>query len=185
MDTGEGSVKTDVSLTEATPKVEAKKVESVSMTDYVGVKEMLRKREQELINVQSIHENEKVNLQSQIETLTSQMQELTEAKKNLEEQSKTMINQTELVKVQEALNKKTGEVLETKKDLICTKYGVEKESLKDLSDTDLRAFEKGLSLAKGKSPTSKPDIGGSGGGLGGLTGSPMELATEAYSKTKK
>jgi len=189
--TDEGLVKTEVPSTEAEPKadakVEPKKVEGVSMTEYVGVKEMLRKREQELITEKSVWENEKVNLQSQIEQFTTQMQELTEEKKNLEEQSKTKVNQEELTKVQEALTQKAGEVLEIKKDLLCTKYGVDKESLKDLSEMDLRAFEKGLSLSKGKSPTTKPDAGGSGGGLGGLQGSPMELARQAYESpsTKK
>jgi len=156
------------------------KQESVPMSQYVGVKEMLRKREQELITQQATFETKVTTLQTELEGKTSQLDKLVESTKNLEEQTKTRVNKDEHEKVLKQLAAKEVEVLEAKKELLCTKYGIEKDVLKDLSEKDLVAFEKGLSSAKGRA-TSKPDIGGSGGGVPSATTS-RGLMKEGFSQ---
>ena len=144
------------------------KQESVPMSQYIGVKEMLRKREQELVTQQATFETRITSLQTELEEKTAQLEQLAELAKNLEEQIKTKINREEHEKVLKQLAAKEGEVLEARKELLCAKYGIEKDVLKDLNEKDLAAFEKGLSVMKGRA-TSKPDIGGSGGGVPSAT----------------
>jgi hypothetical protein len=168
MDTDEGSKETVVPEVKGEagekPASTGTKQESVPMSQYVGVKEMLRKREQELLAQQATSETKITSLQTELEGKTTQLSELVESAKNLEEQLKGKISKEEHDKVLEALAGKDAEVLEVKKELICVQYGIDKDVLKDLNEKDLTAFVKGLSAVKGKA-ASKPDIGGSGGGV--------------------
>ena len=131
----------------------------VPESKYVGVKRMLDKREAELLTTRSELENKLANSQTERDTITTELS-------TLKEQLEARPSSEEHTKLQEDYNKlKTeaddvrGQSLTLKKQLLQVKYNVDEEDLKDVGETDLGAFEKGLSLAKGRS-SSKPDLGG-------------------------
>lgn len=136
--------------------------ETVPWNQYVGVKEMLTKTETEAaVKVQ--------HLEEQIKSAVS-TDEFQKIKKELED------SQTNLTKVSEELKVSKEKSLTEKRDIL-KERGIPEEKLNAMSEEALTAVVGVLEQVK----QPRPDLGG-GGGKTEPTGSPIELARQAYSK---
>jgi len=143
--------------------------ETVSWTQYVGLKEKFNKVESELkTKVSSLEEQ--LGKSANTEEFNKTKQELErvmgELGKTTEEFEKVKV-ELEGIKNQSVQEKKAGLI----------KLGVPKEEVENLGDKELDSL---LKVLAGFKP--KPDFG-SGGGTSVPVGSPMDLARQAYSKT--
>ena len=115
-----------------------------------------------------------------------------ERAKSLEEQLKNAPNVEEFNRIKEELEstktkltEKEGELTKVKEATVSEmrgnlkKRGVSEEKVNKMTEAELRVALDVLGDAK-----PAPDLGG-GGGTGELKGSPMELAAQAYSQSKK
>jgi len=147
---------------EVHPDKDGKHPETVSWSQYVGIKESLgNKLDAEKAKVTSLEEKLKN---------TTSAEEIGSVKKKLEE-AEGKLKTTE----EELTNLKNQSVAEKRATL--TKRGVPEENVKDMSAKELDAAIMALGHVK-----PAPDMGGSSGGSGALTGSPMDLAARAYAK---
>jgi len=146
---------------EVQPDAAGKFPETVSWSQYVGIKESLGGKLEA--------EREKVkNLEEQISKAIKQ--EDFEAVKQQLDEAKTSAQ-----KVQDELKGVKDKSVEDKRNYLKSKGMVEADYA-DADETTLNAMIKVLDTFK-----PKPDFG-SGGGTGALQGSPMELARQGYSK---
>ncbi len=153
---GEGNDNVDV----VEPDKEGKHPETVSWSQYVGIKESLGgKLDAERTKVTSLEEKVKTAISTDEHNRV--VGELTEAKTKLQETTDELNTSKE-----KTLTEKRG---------ILTKRGIPEDSVKDMSVAELNAA---LVVLEHSKPA--PDLG-SGGGSGKLEGSPMELAQRAYS----
>lgn len=135
--------------------------ETVSWTQYIGLKEKFNKTESELTGkVQTLEEHLKT---------TTSADEFNKVKQELES------IKTEHQKVSDELKTTKDKTLSEKRDILIKK-GILEDQVKDMSEKELDTVNKALEQYK-----PKPDLG-SGGGRTELRGSPMELALRAYSK---
>ena len=135
-------------------------------TQYVGLKEKFNKVESSLKEQISGLE-EKLKSAVTWESYTKLKQELDETKETLQ-------------RVSEELNAIKEKTVSEKRGILKEK-GISEEKLAAMSEKELDALLDVVSTIKAK---PAPDLG-VGGGMGNLAGSPMELATLAYSKQKK
>lgn len=166
---GEDTQTVDDALKSESPEANSEKKdvkthpESVTWTEYVGLKEKLSKSES--------------RYKEQVQSLEEQVKKAPSA----EEFEKTKKELDELKSKHEEVNKKLNEIVEKslsekRKTLIAK--GVPEEKVKSMSEDSITATMEALG-----SYTPKPDFG-SGGSAGGLVGSPIDLARQAYSKSK-
>jgi len=134
--------------------------EHVSWNQYVGIKESLGKKlDTERAKVTSLEEKAKIAV-------------------NPEELERV---KTELAESKAAHEKTTTELNEFKESTLTekrnalTKRGVPEEKVKEMSGKELDAAFVVLEYSK-----PGPDMGGGGGSGAALTGSPQELARQAY-----
>lgn len=147
---------------------------AVSLTKYIGVKEMLGKEE-------TAHGATKETLttsQSRVTELETEVKTLGEQVKQAKESG---VDPEEFKKMKEELETKKTQELTAQKDVL-TKAGFTEDELKDKSSAELSLLVKGMEKGQVKKPGA--DLGG-GGGVSDLTGkTPMQLAREAYSEKK-
>ena len=131
--------------------------ETIPWKDYVGVKEAWGKSKEKV-----------VSLEEQLKKTTNP-EELTKVKAELE------TTKTELQKTTDELKTTTEKTL-TEKRAALVKKGVPEEKVKEMSAKELDIVDSVIGI--------KPlaDLGGGGGGGTVATGSPMEMARQAYSK---
>jgi uncharacterized protein YdcH (DUF465 family) len=145
--------------------------ESVPWNQYVGLKEKTRKIETRLIT--------KVNsLEEQIKkagTASGSSEEVTKLKTELD------ATKAELTKANDAIKAFNDKSLTDKRTAL--KGKIPEDKLVTMSDKELDAANLAIS-SMGNSPRPKPDMG-SGGGSTPLTGSPIELARQAYATSNK
>ncbi len=147
---------------EVKPDKDGKHPDTVSWSQYVGIKESLGGKLDT--------SREKVTgLEEKLKNASSP-EELTKVKGELEE------TQGKLKTMTDELNTSKEATL-TEKRGVLTKLGVPEEKVKEMSVGELNAALIGLEHSK------KPgaDLGGGGGGGGKLEGSPLDLALRAYS----
>jgi len=144
--------------------------QKVSMSQYVGVKEMLRKKEEALADLEA-----KVTLsESKLSEHTTKVQELMTEVKNREEQIKKIeeskVDPEEHKKVTEELTGLKTRLLDWQKQVIVdTSEGkVTLEDIKEFTQDQIDLFQKGLKVG-GVLKTPKPDLKGGGGGDGEFT----------------
>ena len=157
---GSDEDKNDVDVVE--PDKDGKHPETVTWSQYVGIKESLGKKlDASKEKVQGLEE--KVKTAVTPEEHKKVADELEEAKKKQTETDEELKN--------------TKEKTLTEKRAILTKRGVPEEKTKEMSVQELDAALIGVEHSK-----PGADLGG-GGGASPLVGkSPMELAQDAYSK---
>lgn len=162
---------------------EGSQTETVSKTEYIGVKTMLQKREESLAEA----EKERDSLKDQLSTAQSRQTELETDVKNLGEKveaaKKSAVDPEDLKKAKEELATTQASLLQTKRGIVITTYGVTEDDVKDMGEKELETYAKGLAKAKGLSP-AKPgaDLGAGGGGTDLSDKKPLELARIAYTK---
>ena len=141
------------------PDKDGKYPETVSWNQYVGIKESLGKK-------LDTATQKVTSLEEQLGKATS-VEEFNRVKEELE---------TTKTKLQETTDELTGikEKSVSEKREILTKRGMPEEKVKEMSEEQLNGAIGTLEYIK---PLA--DLGG-GGGSGGLTGSPIELARRAY-----
>ena len=162
---------------------EGKTPGTVPMSDYIGVKEMLRKREEALVEARKTSDT----LQTQIEQgqakvgelkaeVLSLTDQLTQAKQSSVDPEELKKVQEELVGVKEKLKQSEVTILQTKKAAITQQFGVNPDDVKEMSEIELDSFLRGLQAVKGQG-SGKPGADlGTGGGAG--------LPTSARDKMK-
>jgi hypothetical protein len=144
--------------------------DSVPWNQYVGLKEKTRKIETRLIDkVTGLEEQLKKASTVSPDELTKLQAELTSTK-------------GELVKAQEQVKAFNDKSLSDKRASL--KGKVPDEKLATMSEKELEAANYVLSSFGANPPKPKPDMGG-GGGQVVSTGSPMELARQAYANSPK
>ena len=137
--------------------------DSVPWNEYVGIKESLGKKlDAATQKVQSLEEQIKGAISPD---------EFSKTKGELEKVK------ADHQKVSDELKSIKDKSVSEKRDYLRSK-GVSEEDLKVMSEEALGATAKVLEHYK-----PKPDMGGGGGSIG-LKGSPLELAREAYSKSR-
>ncbi len=143
---------------------DGKHPETVTWSQYVGTKESLGKK-----------------LDSAIQKVTALEEQIAKAVKPEEfTRIKTELDnvKAEHQKVSDEL-KKTKEATNSEKRTFLISRGVPEEEVKAMSEEALTVTARIVEHIK-----PKPDLGGGGGGSMILKGSPMELAQQAYSKSK-
>jgi len=138
--------------------IEGKLPETIPYSKYIGIKEAWGKTKEK---VASLEEQLKGAIST--EELTRLKEELDTTKTNLQ----TATDELKGVKDRSASEKRD----------ILAKRGVPEDNIKAMSEEQLDAAVGVLEHIKPKS-----DLSGGGGGSGGLSGSPMELARQAYTK---
>jgi len=136
--------------------------ETVSWSQYVGIKEKFNRVETE-------YKGKVGTLEEQLKVAVS-TEEHNRIKAELEEASAKLKTTSE--ELQGIKDKSASEKRE-----ILVKRGVPEDKAKGMSEKEMDTVLGVL----GTVTTPKPDLGG-GGGSGSLVGSPMELAQRAYSK---
>jgi len=130
--------------------------ESVSWTEHVGVKEMLKKREESL----TTETQAKEEAQKTLETSKTHMTELETEVKNLGERLKAGVDPVEFKRINEELDKRKTQELEAVRTVL-TKAGFTEEDLKDMSPENLALLVKGAEKGQVKKPGA--DLGTGGG----------------------
>lgn len=158
-------------MTDATDETQTDDTrQSVPMSQYVGVKEMLSRKEADLAAIEA-----KVALtEGKLTEHTTKVQELTaEVKTRTDEITKlkeSAVNPDEYkAAVNELTTLKTG-LLDLQKQTIIDGSGgkVTLEDIKDFTQDQITLFEKGLKVGE-VLKTPKPDLKGGGGGDGAHT----------------
>lgn len=151
------------------PVVEDKNV--VEYSKYVGVKEMLGKREEELASAKKeldtlkATDNEKG---ANVLKLETEVQELNDQLKTAKDSG---VDQAKVEGLQKQADKLQEDMLQAKRlKVVVDHEGIEAEDVKEMSAMELGMFVKGLEKAKGqvKPPEGdkivpKPDLGGGEG----------------------
>ena len=93
--------------------------------------------------------------------------------------------QAELVTAKKSSEELGNKHLELRRNVIIQTYGVPKETVGSKDLAALEVFEEALKAVIGNKKVGNFAVGGGGGGANALQGrSPMELAVEAYSRSK-
>jgi len=148
----------------------AKTEETVPMSKYVGVKEMLRKAEEASVEYRATTEQEKVSAQSRIDLQTTQIEKLETTVKSLEEAKKSLVDPKEHQKVLDKIATLEKGILDNRRKSL-TDAGAPEEEVKDLTEEQLTIYEKAVKAVGAGAKKSLPD-----GGKGG-TGSVDNLST--------
>ena len=151
---------------EIQPDKDGKYPESVPWKQYVGTKESLGgKLTTEREKVKSLEEQiknapnaeEATKIKEERDGLKTKLQEKEDAEKAASEKSATELRET------------------------LKKSGLTEEQTKDMSEAEMKRMVSVL----GSKPKSLPDLSGGGGGGSVPTGTPMELARQAYKESSK
>ena len=138
--------------------------ETVPWSQYVGLKEKFNKTE--------------AGFKEQVSSLEERLKTAPSGEEFTKIQAELVSTKAEHQRVQDELKTFKDKSLSEKRETLKTR-GVSDEDLVGLSDKELDVLMKTL----GKYHTPGPDMG-NGGGSGGLSGSPMSLAIQAYKSSK-
>ena len=144
--------------------------QSVPMSQYVGVKEMLSRRDAEIADREAkiaITEGKLTEHTTKLQGLEAEVKAKTDEITKLKESTVTA---EEHKKVADELNALNTGWLELDKQAVVDGSGgkITAEDIKDFTQEQLTLFKKGLNVGK-ETKTPKADLKGGGGGDGGLT----------------
>ena len=148
---------------EIQPNADGKYPETIPYSKYVGIKEAWGKSKEKVANLE-----EKLHKAVNAEEVDKIKQELVDTKAD-RDKIKSELDGTKLKSA-------------TEKRELLVKRGLSEEKVKDLSDEALTQLVDAIGDIVVK---PKPDMSGGGGGGSPLTGSPSQLARQAYANTKK
>lgn len=144
--------------------------QSVSMSQYVGVKEMLSRRDTDLADEKAkvaITESKLTEHATKVQGLEAEVKARTDEVGKLKEST---VSTEDHKKVVDELNALTTGWLELDKQAVVSGSDgkITVDDIKDFTQEQLTLFKKGLNVGKGTT-TPKPDIKGGGGGDGATT----------------
>ena len=151
--------------------------QNVPMSQYVGVKEMLSRRDAELADERA----KNVITDGKLTEHTTKVQGLTADVKTRDDEisklKESTVSTEDHKKVADELNALNTGWLELDKQAVVDGSGgkITAEELKDFTKDQLTLFKKGLDVGKEKT-TPKPDLSGGGGGDGAETTGAQKIA---------
>lgn len=152
----------------------APKQESVEYSKYIGVKEMLTKAETREAALKA----ELETFKNQASTATAKVTEYETKVQDLETQITTIRSSAgdpaELKRLQDQLMAVEEKLLSTKRAEVATQFSIDPTLIKDMGETQLELFVKGLEAAKGQKmsgggTTPRTDMGEGGRATAGDT----------------
>lgn len=149
-------------VAEVQPDKDGKYPETVSWKQYVGTKESLGKK--------LATEREKVKSLEESLAKAVKPEDHDRIKQELDKEKEAHKKTAESLKV---ISEKS---LSEKREILKSK-GIPEDEIKNMTEEALNAAVKVLGLSK-----PKPDLSGGGGGSNKLSGSPLALAKQAYTK---
>ena len=156
--------------------------DSVPFHQYVGVKEMLSKQEARAADLESkLTEVQKLVDLKGAEVLKKET-EVSDLVEQIKSIKNSTVDPTELKKAKDELAKIQGEILVAKRTGIAKKYGLAEDVVKDLGESQLDVFVKGIETVRGgqekKAELRKPGADLGTGGSSNTPLSPIEQAKE-------
>ena len=150
--------------------------QSVPMSQYVGVKEMLNRRDTELADEKAknvITDGKLTEHTTKVQGLEAEVKARTDEASKLKEST---VSTEDHKKVVDELNALTTGWLELDKQAVVSGSDgkITVDDIKDFTQDQLTLFKKGLNVGKGTT-TPKPDIKGGGGGDGATTSGAQKM----------
>jgi len=136
--------------------------QSVSMSDYIGVKEMLRRKEELLTSTQQ-----------ELVTTQSRMRELETKVSDLDERVKSMVDPTKVKDLEVERDQAKTELAQVRRTKILEGHNISPDDVKDLTDDQLQVYVEGLKKGKGQVAKPAPDLGSGMGSSPKLSGREM------------